>query len=235
MFKLILGFVLLCNLSAYAVEKEKTAEKWSSLDEQLDQLKMPANQVPGAVSEDKLYSVQMRYVPLVKAHEVSLNGSKDFNSDGHLDANQVGLDYRYHFNDKWTLKVSYLKAFNKLNKSGEILLKNNKLVSDSDFLMSKADIGAEYNLFYGKFRFGTNSVFYFDQYIGLTAGMIELRRGATAVGGIDAGFAFWMGKSGSLRLGVHNNFYQETSGLGTKALTRNMIGYVSLGLLMGGK
>jgi outer membrane beta-barrel protein len=235
MFKFVLGFLLLFSLSAFGVEKEKTAEKWTSLDEQLDQLKMPANQTPGAVSEDKLYSVQLRYVPLVKAHEVSLGGSKDFNSEGHLDSNQVSLDYRYHFTDKWTLKVSYLKAFNKLNKSGEVLLKNEKLVSDSDYMMSKADIGAEYNLFYGKFRFGTNSVFYFDQYIGLTAGMIELRRGATVVGGIDAGFAFWMGKKGSLRIGVHNNFYQETNGLGDKALTRNMIGYLSLGLLMGGE
>jgi outer membrane beta-barrel protein len=235
MFKIFLGLSLLISCNAFSVEKDPSAEKWSSLDEQLDQLKMPSNQVPGAISQDKLYSVQSRYVPLSKAHEISLNGSRDFNSDGHLESNQAGLDYRFHFNDKWTLKVSYLKAFNKLNKSGEILLKESKLVSDSDYMLSKVDIGAEYNLFYGKFRFGTNTVFYFDQYIGLTAGMIELRRGATVAGGIDAGFSFWMGKRGSLRIGVHNNFYKETNGLGDKSLTRNMIGYLSVGLLMGGK
>ncbi|MBT7608431.1 MAG: outer membrane beta-barrel domain-containing protein [Bacteriovoracaceae bacterium] len=235
MFKLLLGLLLLSSAGVFAVEKDKSVEKWSSLDEQLDRLKMPANQIPGAVSKDKFYSVQLRYVPLLKAHEVSLNGSKDFNAEGHINSNQLGVDYRYHFNDKWTLKVSYLKAFNELNKSGRILLENEKLVSDSDYLMSKADIGAEYNLFYGKFRLGTDSVFYFDQYIGLTAGMIELRRGASVVGGIDAGFAFWMGKRGSLRIGVHNNFYEDTNGVGEKAMTRNMIGYLSLGLLMGGE
>ena len=100
MFKIFLGLTLLISCNAFSVENDTTAEKWSSLDEQLDQLKMPANQAPGAVSQDKLYSVQSRFVPLSKAHEVSLNGSRDFNNDGHLDSNQAGLDYRFHFNDK---------------------------------------------------------------------------------------------------------------------------------------
>lgn len=229
--KSVLALVFLFMITgAGAAEEAKT-----SLDQQLEQLQMPSNQLPGTASQDKLYSVQLRYVPIVRAHEISLMGSRDFNADGHLDANQVGLDYRYHFNDKWAIKFNYTRGFNELNKSGRLLLEANKLVPDSDYFISKADVGAEYNLFYGKFRLGSDKVFYFDQYVGLTAGMIELRRGTQPVAGVDTGFAFWLGKSGSLRLGLHNNFYQETDGLGQKALTRNMMGYLSLGLLLGGE
>ena len=36
MFKLLLGLLLLSSAGVFAVEKDKSVEKWSSLDEQLD-------------------------------------------------------------------------------------------------------------------------------------------------------------------------------------------------------
>ena len=158
--------VVFLTLSFNSFANERKVQK-KSLEEQLEELNLPANQAPGAVSKDKLYSVQMRYVPLIGAHEVSLSGGKDFNTDGHLSTNQACLHYRYHFNDKWSLVGNYVKVFNELNSSGKILLEEQKLVADSDYLMSQADIGAEYNMFYGKFRLGPHSVFYFDQYCSL--------------------------------------------------------------------
>ncbi len=223
--------LLIGSVNSFA---EETTPAKKSLEEQLEELNLPANQAPGAVSKDKLYSVQMRYVPLIGAHEVSLSAGNDFQTDGHLTTRQAGLHYRYHINDKWSFIGNYVKVFNELNNSGKILLEEEKLVADSDYLMSQADIGAEYNMFYGKFRLGSHSVFYFDQYWGLTAGMVELRRGATPIVGLDAGLAFWFGKRLSLRTGLKNHVFETTSGTGTKAYNRNMVGYLQLGYLMGG-
>lgn len=225
--------VVLLALSFNSFAEETKVQK-KSLEEQLEELNLPANQAPGAVSKDKLYAVQMRYVPLIGAHEVSLSGAKDFKTDGHLSTRQAGLHYRYHFNDKWSLVGNYVRVFNELNNSGKILLEEEKLVADSDYLISQADIGAEYNMFYGKFRLGSHSVFYFDQYWALTGGMVELRRGATPVVGLDAGLAFWFGKRLSMRTGLKNHVFETTSGTGTTAYNRNMVGYIQLGYLMGG-
>ncbi|MCO4795339.1 MAG: outer membrane beta-barrel domain-containing protein [Bacteriovoracaceae bacterium] len=231
--KVILAtLLLLTSLSAMAEEVKPKTKK--SLEDQLDELSLPANQAPAAVSKDKLYSVQMRYVPLIGAHEVSLSGAKDFKTDGHLTTNQVGLQYRYHIDDKWSIVGNYVRVFNELNNSGKLLLKEEKLVADSDFLMSQADVGAEYNMFYGKFRLGSHSVFYFDQYFALTGGMVELRRGPTPVVALDAGLAFWFGKRLGMRFGLKNNVFEETSGLGETAYRRNMVGYLAMGYLIGG-
>lgn len=204
------------------------------LEKQLEMLKMPTNKVPGAVSEEKLYSVQLRHSPLSKRHEVSLSGARDFATDGYMDTNQVGLNYRYHFDDKWSVNAGYAKVFNELNDSGRALINQKKLVYDSDYHIAQYDVGAEYNLFYGKFRFGMDEVFYFDQYVGLSGGVIEARRGMKPTAGIDIGIAFWAGKKMSLRTGLKNNFFEEENGLGEKAIARNMVGYLAFGYFFEG-
>lgn len=227
MKSLLFGFLVLFSFNTYSSE--------TPLDKQLEELNMPSNQLPGAVSEEKLYSVQLRHTPLTKKHEISLSGAKDFRSDGYLNSNQVGLGYRYHLDDKWSVKANYVRVFNELNESGQVLLQEEKLLSDADYLISQFDVGAEYNLFYGKFRFNMEKVFYFDQYVGLSAGVIELRRGVKPVVSFDAGIAFWAGNKMDLRIGLKNNVFAETNGLGEESYTRNMVGYLSVGYLLGGK
>ena len=78
-----------------------------------------------------------------------------------------------------------------------------------------------------------DEVFYFDQYVGLSGGLLESRRGSKPTAGIDVGISFWAGKKMSLRTGLKNNFFEEQNGLGEKALSRNLVGYLSFGYFFG--
>lgn len=225
--KILLGLLITLGFSGTSFSSEKP------LEQQLDELKMPSNKAPQAVSEEKLYSVQTRYNPLSKTHEITLSGAKDFASNGYLNTNQMGLGYRYHFNDRWSIVGKYVRVFNELNNSGEALLKEEKLISDADYLISQFDVGAEVNLFYGKFRLDMSQVLYFDQYVGLSGGVVEKRRGMAPTVAVDAGLAFWLGKQMSMRAGVKNSFFEEENGIGEKAWTRSMTGYFSIGYLYG--
>ena len=124
------------------------------------------------------------------------------------------------------------KVFNEFSSSGDTLLKRDDILPDKDFLKFQADAAMEFNLFYGKFRFSMDQVFYFDQYVAFGLGMAELRRGSTPLITTDIGFVFWMGSNGSLRLGLKNDVYEEQHLDGSSSLNHNMITHLSVGYLL---
>jgi outer membrane beta-barrel protein len=205
----------------------------SQLESDLSSLAMPENKSPVSVTQDKLFAIQTRYAPLSNRHEVAFSLGKNFNQDGHIDSNQMGGIYRYHINDKWALGMNYFSMNNQLSSSGQKLLNDKGIIPDRDYIKSQTDVMAEYNLFYGKLRFGMDQVTYFDQYIGLGAGNVQLGRGSTTAAVLDAGIAFWLGKKGSARLGLKNDFYKEQNVNGSTNV-HNMVGYFAFGYLLGG-
>ena len=54
-----------------------------------------------------------------------------------------------------------------------------------------------------------DNVLYFDFYSALGAGREDLNSGFENAVVADAGFAFWMGKWGSTRVGLKDYYYQE--------------------------
>ncbi|MCY4523280.1 MAG: outer membrane beta-barrel domain-containing protein [Halobacteriovoraceae bacterium] len=225
-----LPFLILFANHVYAEEEEVDM---SDLEMRLEALNMPDNKPPKIVNTDKLYSFHNRYSPLSDRHEVSVLLGRNLNIDGFLNSNQLGASYRYHFTDRWGLVVNANKVFNEFSSSGDTLLSRDDILPDKDFLKFQADVAAEYNLFYGKFRFSMDQVFYFDQYVALGVGMAELSRGATWLATADVGLAFWMGTRGSFRLGIKNDFYEEQHLNGTTSFNHNLVAYLSAGYLIG--
>lgn len=204
-----------------------------SLEDQLQSLNLPTNQAPAGISTEKLYSVQSRFNPLSKRLEFSMSAGQDFTNSSFLNSQQVGGGIRYHFNDRWSLGVHAASVFNALTMTAQQLISQDGIVPDVAYAKNRMDATLAFNTVYGKFRVSTDQVFYLDQYIALGAGIVNLDRGASTMGVIDLGFAFWLGRSGVIRLGMKNHLYREQRELST-AMTQHWVGHVDLGWMTGG-
>ncbi len=204
----------------------------SNLEEQLEALKMPSNRLPDVVSREKIYAIQVRHNDLNKKHELVVGGGNQILGGGHLSQRRFGMGYFYHVNPRWALSVNATKAFNELNDEGELLLEKQELVPDKDFSKQAFDVQASYNAFYGKFRFSMDRTFYFDQYISLGIGIVDLySRTAPMLTG-DIGLNLWVHKSMSMRFGLRNELYREQRVTGETS-NHNLIAHISMGYLFG--
>jgi outer membrane beta-barrel protein len=202
------------------------------LEKKLDNLNIPDDRVSSVVSEDRLFIVNKRYSSLVNRHEITMSGAYNFTPDSHLTTRQLGTTYRYHLNSSWSFGARYQKFYNELSSAGQKLFDEKQIVPDSDFALSSSEVFANYNTIYGKLRFSSRTVVYFDQYISLGAGKIELDAGKENLLVADLGFSFWLGKHMSTRVGVRNEFYSQEQVTGRRDI-HNAIGYFEVGYLFG--
>jgi outer membrane beta-barrel protein len=191
---LVLG-LLLNSIATYAED---------DLTKKLDDLRIPDDKVTPLISQDKLYLVNTRYSSLTNRHELTLSGANNFTAESHLDTKQAGASYRYHINPKWSLGIKYNTYTNELTQAGKDLFNKEKLLPDTDYALKSTYGFASFNTIYGKLRWSPQTVVYFDQYIALGYGDVDLARGAQKMINLDLGFSFWLGKHMSTRIGVNN-------------------------------
>lgn len=204
----------------------------SKLESELEALAVPVDKALVSTTKDKLYSIQERLSPLTNRHEFGLIGGRNLNQDGSIVSTQLGGLYRYHINGKWALGLNHSRMNNELSATGKKLVSEQNVVPDRDFIVSQTDLVGEYNLFYGKMRLDLDQVVYFDQFWNVGVGQVELGNSNATALVIDAGFAFWMGKMMSARIGLKNDFFKEQN-LNGETNVHNMVGYLSLGILLG--
>ncbi len=203
------------------------------LEEKLNNLSIPDDRVSSVVSEDRLFVVNKRYSSLVNRHEVTILGANNFTPDSHLVSQQVGGTYRYHINSNWSVGGRYQKYYNELSAAGEKLFDDKRVFPDTDFALDSYEAFVNYNTIYGKMRFTSSTVIYFDQYVSLGAGKINLAGSEENLYSLDLGFSFWLGKHMSTRVGVRNEFYSQTQLFGGRRDIHNAVGYLEIGYLFG--
>jgi len=202
------------------------------LDQELQQLSVPDNQLVPSADTEKLYAIQTRYAPLANRHEITLGGAKNFTADSHLTSQQLDLTYRFHINDKWYVGLAGSYVFNSFTDAANRLISQQKLVPDIAYPKFRGDLLVGYNLFYGKFRLSMDTVFYFDQYIALGPGLVNLNTGTTPAAVADIGFVFWLGKGGSMRLGLKDYFFKETR-VRSSGMVHNLLAHLDVGIVLG--
>ena len=200
-----------------------------NLEDQVKALDL-TNQAPKLVTREKLYSVQDRYLELKHKSEVTVGVAQNFTPDSFVQTQQLELAYRYHLSNRWALGLAYASVSNQLSDAGNRLLNVDGALPDIAYAQSRTDLTAEYNLFYGKFRLSMNQVLYFDNYVALGAGSMNLNTGSETAAVGDIGMAFWIGKWGSARIGVKDYYYDEPHISGTQA-SHNVHGHVDVGYL----
>lgn len=229
-------FVVIMALSAVWAGGAWAAED-PNLDQQLEELSTPTNELPPTVTKEKLYSVQSRYVPLRHRHEFTLGGGKNFNTDSFITSNNLDLGYRFYLTDRWYLNLNGSYVFNDWSNGANRLISEgaatNSTLADVAFARYRADLLVGYNLFYGKFRVSMDQVFYFDQYVALGPGYVDMVLGNQAAAVAELGIVFWFGKSASLRFGLKDYFVKEIRTKST-GWAHNMIGGLQVGYVFGG-
>ena len=202
-----------------------------SLEDQLKALQVPADKAPVGVSSEQLYSVQTRNSPLGGRLEVTLGGGTNLSGTNAITSRQAQGGLRFHFSDRWSLGATYGMVFNELSSAAQKLLDQQGIIPDIPYAKSRADLTVGFNTFYGKLRWGMESVTYFDQFINLGMGEIALNTGTVNAGVVEAGFVAWLGKWGSLRLSVKDYIYQERSGE-SQRIVNDWHGMVNFGVLL---
>lgn len=222
MKKILLVSVALISMGAQAVD----------LDKKLDALSMPDDRVSPMISEDQLSVVNTRYSSLVNRHELTIAGANNFTSDSHIDTKQAFATYRYHINSTWGVGLRYSIYNNELTGSGKKLFDDEKILPDTDYALKSTEIFTSFNALYGKLRWNSEKVVYFDQYFTLGYGKVDLASGLTDIYSLDLGMAFWLGKHYSGRIGLKNEFYTQSKINGDESAL-NAMGYVEFGYLFG--
>jgi outer membrane beta-barrel protein len=203
--------------------------KAGSLEDQLKALDT-SNQAPAGANREKMYAVQARYLPLKWKNEFTIGGASNLTGDSFIRTNQIEAGYHLHFSDRWSAALSHAWVDNELKSEVDTVKTNNGALPDVPYSISRTDLTAEYNVFYGKFRWTAETVSYFDQYIALGAAQIEQNTGTSMGYVADIGFAFWMGKWGSTRLGLKDYYYKEDYRSGP-LWTNNLHAHLDLGYL----
>ena len=203
------------------------------IEKKLDALNIPDDQVTPVLSEDKLYVVNTRYSSLVNRHELTLQGANNFNADSHLSTQQAAVAYRYHLNGNWSFGMRYTRYTNKLTDAGNKLFNNQQILTETDFALNSQEAFINFNTIYGKLRWTSDTVVYFDQYIALGAGKVKLASGSKNLIFADLGLSFWIGEHISARLGLKNEFYKQHTLFSGDRNMHNALGYLEIGYLFG--
>jgi|SRR5665213_2874417 len=225
---LVVGLMAAATSNAWAAKStEKT--QTTSLEDQMKALDA-GNQAPASVTREKLYAVQSRYLPLTFKSEFTLGGASNLTGDSFLRTQQVEIGYRFHFNDRWSAGVDYAWVDNAFKSDADNLKSTSGAIPDVPYAKTRADLMVEYNVFYGKFRFSTDTVSYFDQYVAIGPGTVEQNTGSTSAWVADVGFAFWLGQWGSARFGLKDYYYTEQYRSGDVS-SNNIHAHLDLGYL----
>jgi outer membrane beta-barrel protein len=207
---------------------EPASKRPTSLEDELKTLDS-SNQMPAAANHDKLYSVQPRYLPLKFRSEVTAGVAQNMTSDSFMKTQQAEVAYRFHFNDKWSAGLAYAWVNNQLKPETQTIQAAGAIPQEP-YASSRVDLTAEYNFFYGKFRWSGETVSYFDMYGAFGPGIVEQNTGSTSAAVADVGFAFWLGKWGSARVGLKDYAYNETYLSGT-SFQQNLHAHVDIGYI----
>jgi len=231
MKKLLMTLLVLSSSYTFAAVDQNNNPK-DSLENKLDQLNIPSDRVTPLVSRDKLYIVNSRYSNLNKRHELSFAGGNNYTAESHLVNRQMALSYRFHYSSRVSGGIRHTDYQNELSEAGKTLFKNKALVPDSDFAFKSTEAFITYNTIYGKMRVSKTKVVYFDQYVSIGAGKIDLASGEETLTNVDLGVAFWLGSNMSARIGVKNEFYVQGR-LNGKEKVHNAVGFIEFGYLFG--
>lgn len=206
-----------------------TAWADKSLQRELNELDVQ-DAVPSSQVSERLYAVQMRAHPLGRKWEVLLGGNRAIAGSEFLITSQVSFEGQYHYDDRWAVAAAYSRVFNEFTQAADNLQNETGKLPDVDYATSRIEARGVFNAFYGKVRFSRNQAVTFDQYFGLGLVRSDQRLGASVGAVGDFGFAFWLGRSASVHLGLKDYYYEE-KGLISKGMNHNVHAYAQAGAL----
>ncbi len=205
----------------------------ATLEEQLQTLAIPENELAGEIPKEQLYAVQSRFSPLKGRFETSVGGAYTLAGERFLNSSDIHGALRYHLSDRWNLALTGSYVFNTMSESAANLFQEYGRFPDIAYAKSRVDLTVGHHLFYGKFRLSMEQTLYFDYFVALGAGRVDLNTGSQFAAVASTGFAFWLGKHWSSRLGVETYVYNEQRVL-SRGLVEHLMSHLDIGYVFGG-
>ncbi len=200
-----------------------------NLNEELKSLDLIAAEMDGGSSKT-LYSVQPRIRSLDRRFEVLFGGGQSLAGESLLNSRQLTVEAQFHFNEKWALAAAYSDISNEWTSSARNLIDEEGLVPDVDFVRSRSEMRLQYNVFYGKMRWFSDSISYFDQYVALGYASNDSRSGVNGGPVLDIGLSHWFKNTASIHWGLKDYHYQAQRQLDTVAIN-NVVAYLQIGYM----
>ncbi len=220
MKSMLILFLFFSPLSFTSIALAQSAQDLKSLD-------LGSDAMPQAQLNSKSYIYQSRSFPLKNKIELSAGAAQNISNNGFLSSRQVSVGVGYHLNDAWAFRLQYAKVDNKFTDSAEKLFQSQGVLPEIDYAKSRLDISTEYSLFYGKFRFGQETVNYFDVLATGGVAQTEMSSGSKVGPVLGLGMAFWTNPI-SYRLNVRDYIHQENN-LGASQSRNNFHAGIELG------
>lgn len=207
----LLGVVFF-TADAWASTKKSKSKMDAPISGQLQSLKLPDNVAPAGVSAEDLNKAKTRKSELAHRTELSVSSSHVIGSNGYYDSNELGGRLSHFLSNRFFLTGQFDYVSNRLNESGEQLIHQKGILPpDTSYAKYRGYLGLGMNTFYGKLAFTRDAVLYFDQYVQLSPGVVVLNTGTRPSVAAEAGFSFWLGHWGVVRLAYTASFYQNPS------------------------
>lgn len=193
--------------------------------------------------ETRIEVVQDRVVKRRFRHEFSPEANSVIGGDAYLKTNNVGINYQFHINAKWSIGLKYNYAFNSLTAEGDAVInelseltkdKNSDIAFIPEIDWPKQSYMGVVNWYpvYGKVNLHDLGVVHFDVYMLGGYGQVDLKSGNnqttwTAGGGVG----FWLSQHLTTRFEMRYQTYTTKRFTGEKAMDLTVAGF-SLGYML---
>ena len=188
-------------------------------------------------ARNRIRIVQKRAVNRDLRFETHLGLGMMAGGDPYIDSNQLGLNFDFHINPKWSIGTRYSLYQNKLSSEGERVFNqatlNNPFRDVYDYASSSLLGTITWYPLYGKVNLFDVKVVQFDIYTLAGAGQIQLESSGTQpVWTVGGGLGFWLTQHLSTRFEIRYQAYQDTISNSIKRDIEQTIFTLNIGFLL---
>ncbi len=169
--------------------------------------------------EKSVYIVQDRIVNRASRSEVGFEFSGVAGGDAYVSTKNLGLNYTFHINPRWSLGLRGQYIFNKLSPEGRAAVdyakrvvdetnKSLELIPDIDYPKLAGYVVTNWYPIYGKMNLYDLGIIHYDVYFLLGGGHLSLKNGHTLGIMSGMGFGLWVSQHLSSRLELRYETYR---------------------------
>ncbi len=191
-------------------------------------------------SRQKVRVVQNRMMDRTNRLELAANFGALSGGDAYVETKNLGLMLQYHLTPRWSFGLSYEKAYNQLNREGQIRYDNafacapncTSTVPKVDFPLDTKLISVTFYPIYGKLNIFDMGITQFDLYTTLAYGQKTLNSGVSDVIAGSVGAGVWLNSFITARLEGRFETYHDLISSGDKRAQNAMSIIASLGSML---
>lgn len=237
----IIGICLLMTGALLIGRKAFAADNSGSLNTLGDQSKMMQKARP-SIPANTYRVVQKRVIDRDYRSELGVSlGTVANGGDSYYETKNLGVQYDFHLNSRFSVGLRYQMNFNNLTPEGRRVYdraeamanagNTNYVVPDLDQPLSTALATASFYPVYGKVSWFESTVSYFDFYLMAGGGQMQLKSGPSAVVTAGLGMGMWWTQYLTSRFEARYQTYEDQLASGKRKI-EGAVATFTMGILL---